>query len=397
MSKSFHSRPILGLLSLSACGMLFASQSALALECEKSYGFQVNQGNVLCSSKSAVFLDALANFQLSSQNYTDTSAASVNGRFNDVGINLAYQANATQLMYRFPELGVEGSFDGGSRSASQALFKDYVKKHDIIGKIMRYQAEHSASSPITGAGGLMPMAAAADADLAFSAPARTGDANSVLGAAFSYGSLSVDKGGDKVKTMSLPVSFSIKTVENQQLVFNLPLSQTEIGGAKSYQVGAGVAYRLPVTTRWTLTPAVKYSVVGSKDRATVATVYSASLGSVYTFPAGPVSVSVGNMVGLYKTGKFSSGDYAFNPDIQQTILRNGLMLSQPVALLGRSMAIQYSLVDTRYLGDKPYLRDMQEVSVTLGSSSPASSFRAGLTWMHAKGSKGLTANMGYWF
>ncbi len=125
---SVYSRPILGVLSLSACGMLFASQSALALECEKSYGFQVNQGNVLCSSKSAVFLDALANFQLSSQNYTDTSAASVNGRFNDVGINLAYQANATQLMYRFPELGVEGSFDGGSRSASPALFKDYEIK-----------------------------------------------------------------------------------------------------------------------------------------------------------------------------------------------------------------------------------------------------------------------------
>jgi hypothetical protein len=66
------------------------------------------------------------------------------------------------------------------------------------------------------------------------------------------------------------------------------------------------------------------------------------------------------------------------------------------------MTIEYSLIDTRYVGgDKPFLDVFQEFGITLGTNKSAydarSFLRGGLTYMHASGASGFTANIGYWF
>jgi hypothetical protein len=182
----------------------------------------------------------------------------------------------------------------------------------------------------------------------------------------------------------------------------MPLTQVSVDGAKAYHGGLGAAYRLPLTDRWTLTPGARYSVVASKDRATVSTVMSASLMSTYVLPLGGFDLAMGNMVGVYKTGKFSSGDYSFDPDVNLKMTRNGLMASVPTAMFGSKMAAEFSIIDTRYLGsEKPFVTDSQEVGITLGTNRKASNARSftrlGATYVRSKTTKGFTVNLGFWF
>ena len=291
------------------------------------------------------------------------------------------------------------------------MFENYIKKNNIIGRIMEYQAKNSATSPIAGVGGLIPSNIAADFDSAFTntASAITGPAssgasnNNLVGVGVNYASYSVDNSSDKVKTASIPLSYTIRNGMDprRQLQFSMPITVIEIGNAKTVHTGLGVAYRLPITDNWTLSPSARYSAVASKDRATVASVYSAALSSTYVFQMSGFDVAIGNMLGYYATGKLSSGDYSFNPDIKYVATRNGIMLSQPVNL-GKKMSIEYSLIDTRYLGsDKPYVDNTQEFGITIGTNKSAqdarSFIRGGLSYMRGPGTHGFMANFGYWF
>lgn len=385
------------------------------LSCDKSYGFRADvnstTGTTLCASKADTFLDAAKNFNASNANYTSTSAAFVQGRFSDVNVTLGYDLGLTTLKYNFIELGMSGSFTGATRDQSEQQFVDFVKKSDIIGRLMNYQAKNSATSPIAGVGGLIPVAGATDFASSFDTmskvaavgAAQASSNNNLIGAGLSYGSYSITGKSDKISTTSIPLSYTIRNDidPRRQLVISLPLTKVSVGDADSYHGGLGLAYRVPVTDNWTLTPSGKYSVVGSKDRATVSTVMSANLMSTYAIPMDSYHVAIGNMVGLYKTGKFSSGDYSFDPDIKLTMARNGVMLSHTPALLGGKMAAEYSLIDTRYIGNKPFVSNTQEIGITVGTNKNAgnarSYTRAGLSYVRGKDTRGFTVNLGYWF
>lgn len=403
--------------ALACAGNVYAQ-----VDCSYSYGIQTSvngaAGGTYCSSDANDFIDYVKNLKNTNTAYTNTSAADVVGRFNDVDMTLSYAANSNLLTFNAPEIGVVGkTFNGATRDDAQDEFVDWLKKDGIIGKIMRYQAKHSPTSAITGAGGLMPMLSETDYNTGMSGTSNINNAlgsatthtGNLLGIGASFGSYSVDGSADKVETMTVPLSYTNKLDKNpnHQVIFTLPVSMYRVGKAKGYHVGLGMAYRYPVTERWTLTPGVRYSITGSVDRATVASVMSGSLMSTYTMPVfnDKFDLTIGNMVGYYKTGKFKAGDYSFDPNIKQTMLRNGVMLSQPVELKGKKLAIEYSAIDTRYVGgEKPFMRNMQEYGVTVGfhrdavaENSKLSALRAGVTYTNAKGSNGFGFNFGYWF
>ncbi len=398
-----------------AAALLGASLPAAAqqLDCSKSYGFRADingsRGQTLCSSNVDAFIDSAKNFTLSNAGYTQISQATAMGRFNDVNVVLRYDARSNTLNYDFVELGMRGSFTGANRDQSEELFEEYVKKGDILGKVLRYQAKNSPTSALTGEGGAIPMLAMADFNTSFDNASQIGvpdqnqTANNLIGVGLSYGSYNID-GNEDVKTTSLPLSYTIRNNidPRRQLVLSMPLTQVSVDGAKAYHGGLGAAYRLPLTDRWTLTPGARYSVVASKDRATVSTVMSASLMSTYVLPLGGFDLAMGNMVGVYKTGKFSSGDYSFDPDVNLKMTRNGLMASVPTAMFGSKMAAEFSIIDTRYLGsEKPFVTDSQEVGITLGTNRKASNARSftrlGATYVRSKTTKGFTVNLGFWF
>lgn len=394
---------------------LFATGASAQISCDKSYALRVDVGTsvgqTICDSTTFAFIDSLQSLSTSNVSYTNTSAAAIYGKFNDVNMTFSYAANSTTLNYSFVELGLTGSFTGTTRDQSQDQFEDFIKKNGVIGQVMNYQALHSLTSPITGVGGLIPTTIASDFNASFNSsptavagPNTQGSSsNNLIGVGLGYGSYSVDGTSDRVSTTNIPVSYTIRNEidPRRQLSFHLPITLVEIGTSKTVHTGLGMSYRFPVSDNWTLVPAGKYSAVASADRATVSTLYSASIASNYVIPLSGFDVAIGNMLGYYKTGKFNAGDYSFNPDIANVAMRNGVMLSHAVEL-GKKMTMEYSLIDTRYIsGDKPYLDEFQEIGITIGTNKGASDarsfLRGGLSYFHGTGTNGFNANIGYWF
>ena len=349
--------------------------------------------------------------------YNDASVAQVAARFNGVKLNLSLPDPNGTVIFNIPELDYSRTFTAATRDQSIDLLIDDLKKGDILARIMAYQARNTPTSPITGVGGLMPMVIATDFNQNFTdfatnitgplQDAQVGGTGNLAGAALLLGSFTTDsKDGmrNKIKVATLPLSYTFRNGidPRQQLALSIPLSTVDVNGARSYSGGIGMAYRFPINDSWTLVPAGRLSAVGSVDLATVSAVYSMGLTSVYLWDMGRYSIAMGNMLSYNATTKFRSGDYAFDPKISNTSLRNGVLVSQPVVWEGKKMSVEYSLVDTRFVGGtKPYVNQYQEFGITVGTNKNAYSartfVRAGLTLTHGKGTKGAMANIGYWF
>lgn len=422
-------KKLLATLILSALAALPAmkasAQTACATPTSSNYGLAVTVAGTchsVATDTANEFLDKLTTSGLQSIDlgYNGTQTATIGANFNSLGMTMAFPntgftGTGATLNFAIPALGVNRTFTGTDRDASKEQLADYLKKSNIIGEIMKYQAANTPTSPITGAGGLVPSMVASDFNQNFTdtatniagpsseASAATQDkvTPNLIGIALSYSSLTaLDR---DTKVTSIPLSYTIRNDldPRRQLVLSMPITQVETNGAKSYQTGLGAAYRLPMNDSWTLTPSGRVSVVGSEDLATVAGLYSLSITSTYiwTFPS--FDVAMGNMVSYNQTMKFKAGDYSFDPDIQTTVLRNGVMLSQPVTVFGKKMSVEYSLIDTRYTGADLYADNTQEIGITLGTNKRAYSsrsfFRAGLSYIQGKDMDGFTLNIGYWF
>ncbi|MPN24925.1 hypothetical protein SDC9_172330 [bioreactor metagenome] len=111
---------------------------------------------------------------------------------------------------------------------------------------------------------------------------------------------------------------------------------------------------------------------------------------------------IGNMAGYHKTTKVSFGDYSFDPDLKTWALRNGVMLSQAVNLAGLPLAVEYSLVDTRYTGGTKFFVDnTQEIGVSVGTNRSGdlskNYMRFGLRYLHGRDTNTVTLSGSYWF
>lgn len=357
-------------------------------------------------------LDAFKNENLQSRfsNYTDTAQANLTLGFRGLPMAVSYTANSTTLVFSVPSLGITQSFTGTTRDASQEQFSDFMKKNggDILNRIMKKLAEVSPDDPVAGnPNSLMGQMVANDFANGFSNVATNIGAapnekvNNLIGIGARFTSLR--QNGNNSNNFAIPFSYTVRSDidPRRQLIFNLPVSYTEVEGAKAYSAGFGASYRFPMNDAWTLTPSLNYGLAGSRDLGAVGQAVGASIASTYIFTKPSYDIAIGNMVGHYRTLKLTAGDYSYNPGIANTVFRNGVMYSRPVTAFGKKMSIEYSLIDTRYTGTKLYNQGYDELGVTLGTNKRANSarsfFRAGASYLHSASSKGFTLNVGYWF
>lgn len=406
---------ISGLLALSVMAALPVAASAATCS-NKNYGVElfvygssglIDQGT-RCEDTAQSFFDLMNNAGLKSivPAYNQNLVSSAQISFNSLPILVDFETSGPDLRFRIAALGIDMTFSGTDRDASGDMLEDYVKKSGILSKILEYQATHTPNSPITGPDGMIPVAAATDFDTAMSDSlneylgAGSENPSSTLGAA--YGKVDMD--GKKGDITRIPFSHVWRSKEKPGQLFTLSgsLAQVTVAGAASYHGGLGIAFRSPMTTRWALTPSLRYSVTGSADLASVAGMYAAALASTYHVPLGRFDMVIGNMAGYYKTTKFSVGDYSFNPDIKTWALRNGVMLSQPVSISGVPLSVEYSLVDTRYTGGTEFFVDnTQEIGVSLGTNRGGNIDKAfgrfGLRYLRGKDSSSISLSGSYWF
>lgn len=166
--------------------------------------------------------------------------------------------------------------------------------------------------------------------------------------------------------LPLSYSFNFDGDARQKLRIELPLSYADIDGALIYGAGLNLAYTHPLTDAWTLTPAIGAGVSGSEELASGGGFYSAAVTSSYTLKLGDWALSIGNGLGYYKSMSVKFGDYKSDPDIANTALTNGLLLSGPSSLLADNLILEYFITDTRLFGDALYSESYDEVGVSLG-------------------------------
>jgi hypothetical protein len=193
--------------------------------------------------------------------------------------------------------------------------------------------------------------------------------------------------------------------ERRSITFSLPLTGGKVEDSKTYSAQAGLGIGVPINTVWTLTPALGYGIAGSGDLLQATQQVSISLTSAYAIPLDDgYLLSVGNMLGYYSTVKLQIKDYQSGGDVQNTILRNGLLLAIPLpasSFLGEGLALELSGIQTKFFGSKLFTGTMSEAGFTIGTDKRAQGLktylRADVSFIVAKDFNGITANFGYWF
>jgi hypothetical protein len=263
---------------------------------------------------------------------------------------------------------------------------------------------------MTGPGGLLTNAVGSDFDSSFSEvatriatslPNAQGASASQIGIGMLISESSV--AGMTVRTLSIPLSYTVRNDidPRRQALLRGGIGVVDEAGSRAYNARVSAGYRFPMSDDWVLTPMAGVSVAGSQDAGYFTGVFNGSVASTYLFEQAGFDVTIGNLVGYYKTFKPSGSGTAMDPGIGQLTLRNGIMLSQPVLMFGSKMSAEYGLSDTRYLNSTLYQQNGQDLSISLGTNKNAFSarsfFRATLLLQRARDSHGVALNVNYWF
>jgi hypothetical protein len=423
MKISTSKKILLSVLLIGSSGMAFSADLfSLTIDVNGS------AGKAAFSSAQDMF-DKFDNggFKSIQGDYTDTSAATAIVDYRSLPIGITAAANSPNIELKIDAIGVTKTFIGSDRNGSLKLLTDFFKKDggSIISQLQKKLAEVSPIDPIAGnPNSLQSTMVSTGFDQAFSqfatsiktdaaSATASGRTSGNTGASSSNGLVAVglrfgqySQQGLTSKSITLPLAYTYRGFENGgQLSFNMPLTYGAVssssGTAKTAQGGLGIAYRQPITDKWALTPAVNVAASGSIDLGSVAAMRSVTLASQYSFNHEGYEVSIGNMVGLYSTLKIQTKDFSYDPGIENTIFRNGLMVSHPVTLLNhKDLSLELSFINTQFTGTALYNKWTNELGLTLGTSKSSnlpSYLRMGVTLLQGQKSHGMSANIGYWF
>ena len=400
--RNVKARPTLAVLAILATGTVRAG--VFSIDTDVS-GVRTS---TTYSSVESVF-DALTGARLASINpaYSGSEAARGAIDYRGVAVLVSYPtANAPQLVLQIPSIGLVKTFDGATRDESQKLLKDYFKQNGdgILGRLSEGLAKESPVDPVAGnPNSLMSRVVMSDfngaIDDAFGGQGSGDGGHPGIGVEYSqYRQSAIDS-----RAFTLPLSYTFRGFDQgRQLTIRLPVTYSDAEGSKSYSVGLGGAYRIPINDAWALTAAANYVLAGSRDLGALAGIASFSLGSTYLvrFPSNGLQLVIGNMVGYYDAVKVKSGNYGYDPGISNTVLRNGVFLSQPTSMGGYGLNVTYSLVDTHFFGTDLYTQHYDEVGFAIGNRAlgdARTSLRAGVNYLFSPKSKGINFRLNYWF
>jgi hypothetical protein len=211
-------------------------------------------------------------------------------------------------------------------------------------------------------------------------------------------------GGQSAKVLTVPLSYSMRSDLDPRRQFNvyLPVTVADINGARVSQFTLGGSVRLPLAKDWALTTAINYSTLDGKDLGQAGKMASLAVISAYTVRGDSSSVSIGNLLGHYRTLSGTVGGVDTGSGVANTVLRNGVLWSMAApAWVGFGNSIEYSFVNTHYTGTALYLKNYSELGVSVGTNRRADSLRsymqASLAAVLSSKTKGLQASFGYWF
>jgi hypothetical protein len=355
-------------------------------------------------------------------NYTGNEAMVMDLRFNGVPMSLTFATvGSSTLQYKAPELGIDQTFTGRNRNESLQKFQDWLFASGSYDRVLKSQAKNSPVHVTAGQNGVVPNMVNNEFSTLFyggegftpqhaseSGTATTGATTGAVteapykGVGLSLGYANI--GGHSSTTLTVPFSYTLRNSVDarQQIVINAPVTINQLDGARTYIGQVGVTWRLPQSDAWTIAPTIRMGIGNSKDLGAATAVVSGGITSVYRWEReGNVAIVLGNMAGFYKTVPIALNSPTMDSKLEQFVLRNGLMYSKPVTIDGKRLAMEVSVVDTRYMGTKIFTSNTQEVSLTFGNNRRGENsrtfWRGGVTAIVGPGVKGINLNIGYWF
>jgi hypothetical protein len=397
-------------------GLLLALPSlAIAQSCNSLYSATVttagNSGQVCVSSLKGLYEAAIRDLDGRFPNYTGSEQVTTTATLNGVPASFTYAVGSPVLQLVIPQLNISETFAGATREASARLLHDWLKNQEFArSALYRYQAQNVANNPFSSPGGILWTTVASDFDSSMGEAATYSAANQSASNGSSASLLGVGVvlsrhtiGGLGVNSAAVPLSYTVRNDidPRRQAMLRGGLGIVDRAGTQSYSGRVSGAYRFPMSDQWALTPSVGAAISGSNDAAYSVGLVHTSVASTYLLEGNGFDVVIGNMLGYYQTIKPPVGQFAANPNLSQVAFRNGALLSQPIAVGGRKLSIEYSASDTRYFGTTIYQRNSQELGISLGTNKSAytsrSFFRANLAYQRAKDAHGVVLTVNYWF
>ena len=326
--------------------------------------------------------------------------------FRGLDMTAELARDSALLIFEVPTLGIREEF-GGDESGRETAIDDFVEfmKEDggnILGRIQRKLAEVSPVDPVAGnPNSLQSRLVATQYDAgAFRVDGVRPDNR--IGLRVAGGTFTADGYSGKSFTVPLSYTFEFRSDPRKKIRLQLPLAWQEVEGAQVYSVSPGLGFTFPVSDRWSLTPSVAYGLVGSVDAGSVAQMVGGMLTSAYEVPDLPMeggSLTIGNMIGHVSTLDFELRGYGFDPDITNTVLKNGAMVDIPV---GGDYSLQASYALSVFRGTKLFLNRYHELALSLGSEWKEAEFitdelRLGVTYAFGEGYRAFSVNFGYMF
>ncbi|MSP03124.1 MAG: hypothetical protein EXR07_19060 [Acetobacteraceae bacterium] len=352
--------------------------------------------------------------------YTITSAAT--GILNVRGLTAtaSYTTGSPVLTFVVPSAGLNVSFNGGTRDASQILFKDFLLKNGggIATKLLQALVAKSPIDPVAGnPNSMQNTSARSDFGIGtgigiggFNAPTSGGgpramspgqsnfasmgrflgnggdfiSAQSAAGPsglsgvligqsnlASTGGDVGISMSGGYTSTMvSLPIRYIIPFSDPRYAVtLDLPISYVNTAGASAYSGSFGVSLRIPVTENWYLTPSVRAGASASIDLGAGAIQYSGGIASRYDIFVSDLRVTIGNGVTFAKTAALQVGSISVNYDLTNVVFNNGVQVegSLPYQVFGQPTSWQAYIVDTTITGSAVYLNHYDEIGINVGT------------------------------
>ncbi len=328
--------------------------------------------------------------------YTFDSAAVVLGDFRGVDFSITYPTTGSTLVFEIPELGIVEIFAESTRALSEDALDEYLASNadNILGRLADLLVATTPTDPVAGnPASLQGSMVASDFGIGSGfggiGNVKVDDKGNleeisgrgVFGVAARLGRFSAgDASGDVIE---LPLSY-VKPLADPRwaLVFEMPLTYTDIEGSNSYSVSLGGGVRIPVLDQWSLTPTLRYGAVSSEDLGAASGMYSANITSSFRFKVRNLDFNLANMLSYIATTGGPSIDDSLDYDLQNTVSRNGLAVSGNLGrqIFNEDATWEAFIVNTQIFGDDVFVDNYTDVSFSVGTKKSQN----GLTWDAAR-------------
>ncbi len=325
------------------------------------------------------FLDSLTTSNLNdlANQYNENSAAVLLADIRGLDARVDFKANNPAVFLSIPCLGLlEMQFDGLTRDHSVRAMEDWLKgeENNLHSQLMGCLVRHSAIDPVFGnPASLSAMMLDHDFDQGMESDDRVSEeekrarVNRVFTNA-SYGKYAVDNFNTTVYRMPWSYHYRLESPRNT-LIFSLPITYIDSSGADVYNISMGLGLRHRNNDYWQITPAFAMGVAGSQDLGSGSVVSSLSLTNKLFYFKGDLDLFFGNLLGRYRSHSVEYRGVKFSYLIESNVMRNGLGAEGDLwfTVFGRSSSWQVMFTETRYYGDKLFMKRYHDLVLTLGT------------------------------